>query len=96
MAYLDGNITKIRTCGEDILTLSEDFDGIIDEMIQVIDNIKIDEAWTGEDADAYIPKAKLEIEALKKVSESTKQLGHVYINTADAWTSFMKGNNTNE
>ena len=96
MAYVEGNVGKIKSCGEDIITLADDFDKIINDLASTFDNITTDEAWVGEDADVYIKKAKLELEDYKNISKSIKELGNLYINTANSIDTHLKEAGANE
>ena len=93
MAYIECNVPKTISYGEDILALSEDFKGIIDKLITTFDNIKVDEAWLGVDADSFIAKAKLEMEDYNNMYNSLKEIGETYIEVANAINSKIKDNN---
>ena len=96
MAYVEVNVTKVREAGEDIITLSNDFNNIIKNLSSLFDDLKTDEVWVGPDADAYIQKSKLELEDYYNLGNAIKEIGNIYLYSATAIDTFIKGNNINE
>lgn len=55
MAYIECDTKKLYSCGEDILTLTEDFKDIIEDLYIRLNNInKNENCWQGIDADKYV------------------------------------------
>lgn len=84
MANIECDTKKIKSCGEDIVALADDFENIVQNLFTHINNIdKGEEGWKGEDADKYITSVIKDKEIYLTLYNSLKKLGLAYQETAD-------------
>ncbi len=84
MANIDCDTKKIKSCGEDIITLSEEFNQLIETLFKRIDSInKIDDGWHGLDADRYVNMVLKDKDIYTLFYEQLKDYGNKYIKAAE-------------
>lgn len=84
-------IQKIKSCGEDIITLSDEFNQLIETLFKRIDSInKIDDGWHGEDANKYVETVLKDKDIYTQFYEQLKEYGNKYIKSAEILESAIK------
>lgn len=91
MANIDCDTKKIKSCGEDIVTLSDEFNQLIETLFKRIDNInKIDDGWHGEDANKYVETVLKDKDIYTTFYEQLKDYGNKYIKAAEILETAIK------
>lgn len=91
MANINCDTKKIKNCGEDIITLSDDFNQLIDTLFKRIDSInKVDDGWHGEDADKYVTTVLKDKEIYTLFYNQLKEYGNTYIKAAEILDNTIK------
>lgn len=98
MANIDCDTKKIKSCGEDIITLSNEFYQLIETLFKRIDSInKIDEGWHGEDANKYVETVLKDKDIYTQFYEQLKDYGNKYIKASEILDNAIKKDHyTNE
>ena len=74
---IDIDTTKMLTCGEDIIKLSEDLDVVLQDMIKDINKIVSNNIWNGLAAEKFISKFNFEINDLLLFKNNLYQYGKI-------------------
>ena len=81
---IDCDTQRIRTCGEDILMLAEEFEGIITELYDCLTGLSGGEGkWSGDDAELYMSLVLPEKDLYLAFCEELKKLGLCYQESAE-------------
>lgn len=91
MANINCDTKKIKSCGEDIITLSDDFNQLIETLFKRIDSInKIDDGWHGEDANRYVDTVLKDKDIYVQFYEQLKDYGSKYIKASEILENTIK------
>lgn len=84
MAYLECNTKKIKSYGEDIVVLADDFNTVIEKLFLRLENInEANEEWVGEDADRYVSTVATEKELYENLYSELRKFGIAYQSVAE-------------
>ena len=83
MSIIECDTKKIHTCGEDIVSLSEDFEAIIENLFSNIMKLETDEIWVGDDAQKYIQNVVKDKDMYINLYNELKKLGIHFQESAD-------------
>lgn len=73
MIYVKHDTNKIKECGQEIISLANQYENLINEIFERLNNI--DEAWRGDDANKFINEIKSEENQYIRFGNSLKQYG---------------------
>ncbi len=91
MATFYCNTKELKTCGQDIVSLADDFMNIIDTIFNRIGNINTrSDGWIGEDADKYVEQVLKEKQIYNALYENLKQFGLAFEQTADTFDNTIR------
>lgn len=82
MAILKADGDRLIDIGNDIISLSNEFDGIIEDLFSKICNIP-NVAWSGNSAARYVNMAKVDKFQYKSLANQLKSYGQIYKNTGE-------------
>lgn len=86
MATLRANGDRLIDIGNDIISLANEYERIIDDLFSKIENLP-NSGWSGNSAISYANRARIDKFQYKGLSNSLKTYGSVYKNTGNAINS---------
>ena len=91
MTSIDCDTKKIKSCGQDIVALADDYEEIIETIFTYISNLNTrEDGWQGDDADRYIAKVTQEKEIYINLYNNLKRFGMLFQETAEKIETTMR------
>lgn len=91
MIYVKHDTTKINECGKEIINLAIQYETLIKEIFEKIENI--DEAWRGDDAKKFVATISQEENIYLNFGEQLKKYGQTLTEISCDVTNTINRNN---